>query len=159
MRFAMTMSPDRGGIFDVLLRLARWGLGGRAGDGRQYVSWIHDRDFILAVEWLIERDDLAGPVNLASPNPIPYAEFMRALRRAWGGPGSHLGLPAAKWMIEIGTRLMRTESELVLKSRRVIPGRLLASGFEFEFPHWPEAAEDLCRRWRGLRSGSGDIRH
>lgn len=151
MRSAMTMSPDHGGIFDVLLGMVRRGLGGRAGDGRQYVSWIHERDFIRAVEWLIERDDLSGPVNLSSPNPIPYAEFMRGLRWAWGQAGGRwgakIGLPATKWMIEIGTRLMRTESELVLKSRRVVPGRLLEKGFRFDFASWPEAATDLCRRW------------
>jgi uncharacterized protein (TIGR01777 family) len=147
MRSAMTMSPDKGGIFDVLRGLARRGLGERAGDGRQYVSWIHERDFVRAVEFLIEHDDLAGPVNLASPNPLPYVEFMHGLRHACGGIGSRVALPATKWMIEIGTWLMRTESELVLKSRRVVPGRLLNSGFEFEFPHWRDAAADLCRRW------------
>src|SRR5262249_29202401 len=128
LRSAMTMSPDRGGVFDVLLRLVRWGLGGRCGDGRQYVSWIHDQDFVRAVSWLIEHNELEGPVNLASPNPVPNAEFMRTLRAAWG---SKFGLPAAKWMVEIGTLLLRTESELVLKSRRVVPGRLLRSGFTF----------------------------
>ncbi len=148
MRSAMTMSPDKGGIFSVLLGLARRGLGGRAGRGTQFVSWIHDRDFIRAVEFLIGRDDLAGPINFCSPNPLPYVEFMRELRSAWGGLGAKIGLPATKWMIEIGTFLMRTESELVLKSRRVVPGRLLASGFQFEFPHWRDAAIDLCTRWR-----------
>jgi len=146
MRSAMTMSPDRDGIFAVLRGLARRGLGGRAGDGRQFVSWIHERDFIRAVEFLMERNDLAGAVNLASPNPIPYVEFMRELRHACGGIGAKIALPASKWMIEIGTRLMRTESELVLKSRRVVPGRLLKAGFAFEFPHWRDAAADLCRR-------------
>jgi uncharacterized protein (TIGR01777 family) len=145
MRSAVVLSPNRGGIFDVLLGLVRRGLGGKNGDGRQYVSWIHDRDFVRAVSWLIDRPDLAGPVNLASPNPVPNAEFMRALRRAWG---VRIGLPAAKWMIELGALVMRTESELVLKSRRVVPGRLLQSGFPFEHPAWPEAAADLCRRWR-----------
>src|SRR5206468_7549815 len=84
MRSAMTMSPDRGGVFDVLLGLVRRGLGGRAGHGRQFVSWIHDRDFIRAVYWLIEHEQLSGPVNIASPNPLPNADFMRELRRAWG---------------------------------------------------------------------------
>jgi uncharacterized protein (TIGR01777 family) len=144
MRSAMTMSPDRGGIFDVLLRLVRFGLGGRVGDGRQYVSWIHDQDFVRAVFRLIERDDLEGVINLAAPNPLPYAEFMRTLRAAWGIP---IGLPATKWMVEIGMFFLQTESELVLKSRRVIPGRLLQSGFTFQFPVWAEAAHDLCRRW------------
>ncbi len=145
MRSAMTMSPDRGGIFDVLLRLVRFGLGGRVGDGRQYVSWVHDHDFVQAIFWLIEHDAVEGVVNLAAPNPVPYFEFMRTLRTAWGIP---FGLPATKWMVEIGTSLLRTESELVLKSRRVIPGRLLQAGFTFQFPTWREAARDLCQRWR-----------
>ena len=148
LRSAMTMSPDAGGIFATLLRLVRLGLGGRAGDGRQYVSWIHEEDFVRAVRWLIERDDLAGAVNLAAPAPLPNAEFMHALRQAWG---QRLGLPAAEWMLEIGARLLRTETELILKSRRVIPTRLLRSGFNFHFPTWPEAARDLCQSWRDER--------
>lgn len=148
LRSAMTMSPDPGGVFDVLLGLVRWGLGGVSGDGRQYVSWIHDQDFVRAVYWLIDHPELAGSVNLASPNPVPNAEFMGTLRAAWG---IGFGLPATKWMLEIGAFLMRTESELVLKSRRVVPGRLLQSGFVFQFPTWTEAAADLCRRWREAR--------
>ncbi len=144
LRSAMTMSPDRGGVFDALLGLVRRGLGGTSGDGRQFVSWIHDRDFVRAVNWLIDHE-LEGPVNLASPNPIPNASFMRTLRSAWG---IGFGLPANRWMLEIGALLMRTETELVLKSRRVVPTRLLKSGFTFDFPGWPEAAADLCRRWR-----------
>lgn len=145
LRCAVIMSPDRGGIFDVLLGLVRHGLGGRSGDGRQYVSWIHDADFIRAIYWLIEREQLEGAMILASPHPLPNAEFMRALREAWG---TRVGLPASKWMLEIATFFMRTESELVLKSRRVVPGRLLRDGFEFEFPNWKNAARDLCQRWR-----------
>jgi uncharacterized protein (TIGR01777 family) len=146
MRSAMTMSPDRGGVFDTLLWLVRRGVGGRAGDGRQYVSWVHDRDFVRAVEWLIDRDDMSGPVNICSPNPLPHAEFMRALREAWG---AWVGLPATRWMLELGAWAMRTETELVLKSRRVVPTLLLKSGFPFEFPDWPAAARDLCARARG----------
>ncbi len=145
LRSAMTMGPDRGGVFDVLLGLVRRGLGGTAGDGRQYVSWIHDRDFVRAVSWLIAHEEMAGPVNLAAPNPLPNAEFMRALREAWG---IGFGLPAPGWMLEVGAFFLRTETELVLKSRRVVPGRLSAAGFVFDFPTWPEAARDLCRRWR-----------
>jgi uncharacterized protein (TIGR01777 family) len=145
MRSAMTMSPDRGGIFDVLLRLVRFGLGGRAGSGRQFVSWIEDQDFVRAVFWLIEHPELEGVFNLSAPNPVPYAEFMRTLRAAWGMP---IGLPATRWMLEIGALFLQTDTELVLKSRRVIPSRLLHSGFTFRFPTWPEAARDLCSRWR-----------
>jgi uncharacterized protein (TIGR01777 family) len=147
LRSALTLSPDPGGVFAVLLGLVRWGLGGANGDGRQYVSWIHDRDFIRSVNWLIDHADLEGPVNLAAPNPVPNAEFMRTLRAAWG---TGIGLPATKWMLEIGAFALRTETELILKSRRVVPGRLLQSGFRFQFPTWPEAAADLCRRWREL---------
>jgi hypothetical protein len=145
LRSAMTMSPDHGGVFDVLLGLVRVGLGGSVGGGRQYVSWIHDQDFIRAIVWLIEHEDLAGAINLAAPVPLPQGEFMRILRAAWGMP---LGVPATKWMSEIGALALGTETELVLKSRRVTPGRLLQSGFHFQFPTWEAAAQDLCQRWR-----------
>jgi uncharacterized protein len=141
----MTFSVDRGGVFDLLLGLVRRGLGGTQGSGKQFVSWIHETDFVRAVEFLIEREDFSGIVNLASPNPLPNREFMKALRKAWG---THIGLPAPAWMLEIGTFLLRTESELVLKSRRVVPGRLLAARFEFLFPEWPAAARELVSRWK-----------
>jgi hypothetical protein len=145
MRSAMTMSPDRGGIFDTLLGLVRRGLGGKAADGRQYMSWIHDQDFVRAVHFLIDNASISGAVNLAAPAPLPNAEFMRALRAAWGAP---IGLPATRWMLTLGAYFLRTETELVLKSRRVVPGRLAALGLGFSFPTWPLAAADLCRRWR-----------
>jgi uncharacterized protein (TIGR01777 family) len=149
LRLSMVMSPDPGGVFDVLLGLVRRGLGGRAGNGRQYVSWIHDVDFVRAVYHLIGDDRLSGPVIVAAPNPLPNAELMRVLREAWG---ARFGLPASRWMLEVGAFFLRTETELVLKSRRVVPTRLLRTGFEFRFPTWPEAARDLCRRWREMRS-------
>lgn len=149
LRSAMVMSADRGGVFDTLLGLARRGLGGQAGDGRQYVSWIHEQDFVRAIRLLLDRDDLAGPVSLAAPNPLPNAAFMRALRDA---AGIKVGLPAqAAWMLEIGARALGTETELILKSRRVVPRRLTEAGFTFEYPDWPQAAQDLCRRWRESR--------
>ncbi|HEU4386572.1 MAG TPA: TIGR01777 family oxidoreductase [Blastocatellia bacterium] len=151
LRSAMVMSPDRGGVFDTLLTLVRLGLGGRAGNGRQYVSWIQDDDFVRSIEWLIEHDDLDGAVNLAAPNPVTNADFMRALRQAWGMP---FGLPATSWMLEIGAVVIRTETELILKSRRVVPGRLQDSGFKFSFQTWDEAARDLCRRRRANASDS-----
>jgi uncharacterized protein (TIGR01777 family) len=141
LRSAITMSPDAGGPFDTLLGLVRRGLGGTAGDGRQFVSWIHHEDFIAAVRWLIQRDDIDGAVNVAAPNPLPNAEFMRLLREAWG---VRVGLPAAPWMLEIGALLMRTETELILKSRRVVPARLLEQGFAFKYCDWRTAAVDLC---------------
>ncbi|MFI9808676.1 TIGR01777 family oxidoreductase [Streptomyces sp. NPDC052301] len=149
LRSAMVMSPDRGGVFDVLLWLARLGLGGPVAGGAQYVSWIHDEDFVRAVELLIDRDDIEGPVNLASPGPLPQREFMRALRAAQGMP---VGLPATRWMAEIGAFALRSDTELLLKSRRVVPGRLRAAGFDFVHPQWPEAAVDLVGRARALRA-------
>ena len=143
LRTAMVMSPDRGGVFDTLYTLARFGLGGTIAGGRQFMSWIHEQDFVRAIQWLISHDDLNGPVNLAAPNPLPQSKFMRCLRTACG---ARLGLPATAWMLEIGTFLMQTESELILKSRRVVPQRMLQAGFTFDYPEWGPAASDLCRR-------------
>ncbi|MCB0031439.1 MAG: DUF1731 domain-containing protein, partial [Anaerolineales bacterium] len=138
-----------GGVFATLSGLARSGLGGRAGDGRQYVSWIHEEDFVRAVIWLLEKRAFSGVVNLAAPNPLPQVEFMGALRRAWG---AWFGLPAGRRLLELGAFFLRTETELILKSRRVIPGRLLEAGFSFNYPTWPAAASDLVHAWR-YRSG------
>ena len=101
------------------------------GSGRQFVSWIHGEDFCRAVEWLIAHDEMSGAVNLAAPNPIPNRDMMRVLRRLCG---VRLGLPATQWMLEAGAVLLRTETELIIKSRRVVPSRLLAAGFQFQFP-------------------------
>lgn len=149
LRSAMTLSPDAGGVFDTLAGLVRRGLGGTAGDGRQFMSWVHYEDFIAAVQWLIDRDDIDGVVNIASPYPLPNAEFMQILREACGVP---LGLPATKLMLEIGAAFMRTETELILKSRRVVPARLLEHGFTFRYPEWRDAARDLCGRRPHLRA-------
>jgi len=145
LRTAMVMSPDRGGVFDALLGLVRRGLGGPAAGGRQFVSWIHDRDFVQAVRFVHERGDITGAVNVAAPGPLPQRELMRALREAWG---TRTGLPATRWMLEVGAWVLRTDTELLLKSRRVVPGRLLDAGFAFAFPEWPPAARDLVSRWR-----------
>lgn len=143
LRSAMVMSPRPGGPFRVLRRLARCGLGGPVAGGRQYVSWIHEADFVRAIFFLLDREDLAGPVNVAAPEPRPQRDFMRALRNAVGTP---VGLPATRGMARAGAFLLRTDPELVLKSRRVVPGRLRGAGFRFEFPDWPAAAGDLARR-------------
>jgi uncharacterized protein (TIGR01777 family) len=145
LRSAMVMSPEPGGPFDALLPLMRRGLGGPIAGGRQYISWIHDRDFVRTVLFLLDCDSIDGSINLAAPQPLPQHAFMAALRTAWGAP---VGLPATRWMVEIGAFFLRTETELVLKSRRVVPGRLLDAGFSFEFPRWPAAAGDLVERWR-----------
>lgn len=145
LRSAIVMSPVPGGAFGVFSNLVRVSLGGTQGSGRQFVSWIHESDFARAVEFLIQQEDLGGVVNLAAPNPLPNRDFMRELRNAWGVPN---GVPAPRPILALAAMIMRTETELVLKSRRVIPGRLLEAGFEFEFPTWPDAAEDLVAQWR-----------
>jgi uncharacterized protein (TIGR01777 family) len=148
LRTALTMSPDRHGILDTLLGLTRLGLGGPASNGRQWVSWLHERDFVRAVQFLIARDDLTGAVNLCAPNPLPQRDFMAQLRAAYG---IKLGLPATKWMLELGAVFLRTDTELLLKSRYVVPKRLRDAGFTFEFPEWAEAAKELVGRWRSTR--------
>jgi NAD dependent epimerase/dehydratase family enzyme len=142
MRTAMVMSPEPGGTFALLWRLVRFGLGGPAAGGRQYVSWIHDADFAAAVTRLVDSS-LAGAVNVAAPAPLPYREFVGRLREA---AGVRIGLPANRWMLEAGAFALRTETELILKSRRVIPRRLLDDGFMFQFPSWRDACIDLARR-------------
>ncbi|PWK85075.1 hypothetical protein C8D88_107282 [Lentzea atacamensis] len=144
MRAAIVMSPDRGGAFDYLSWLVRLGLGGAVAGGRQYVSWIHDDDFVRAVALLI-REPIEGAVNLAAPGPLPQKDFMRELRKAWRVP---VGLPANRLMAEVGAFAIRSDTELLLKSRRVVPGRLGEAGFEFRFPNWAEAAQNLVERRR-----------
>jgi len=145
LRSAIVMSPVPGTAFAIFSNLVRMSLGGRQGNGRQYVSWIHETDFARAVEFLILREDIAGAVNIAAPSPLPNKDFMRELRNAWGVPN---GLPAPRLLLVAAALIMRTETELVLKSRRVVPARLLKEGFQFHFPAWPEAAEDLVEQWK-----------
>lgn len=145
LRSAMVLGAGRNSVFPVLRRLTRLGLGGRLAGGRQFVSWIHERDFCRAAEWLIERRDLSGTFNLAAPNPVTNIELMQTLRQLCRMP---FGLPASLWMAEFGAFFLRTETELVIKSRRVVPGRLLKAGFAFEHPLLRPAIEDLLGRFK-----------
>ncbi len=145
LRSTVVLSPTPGSVFGVLSNLVRLSLGGRQGNGRQFVSWIHEADYARAVEFLLANEELDGPFNLAAPNPLPNRELMAALRDAWDVPN---GFPAPAFAIRLGAIFLRTEPELVLQSCRAIPGRLLEAGFQFEFPEWPEAAEDLAQQWR-----------
>lgn len=140
LRSAMVMGPGSDGVFGALLRLVRLKLGGTLGNGRQFVSWIHYQDFIAAIEWILENEHFSGAINLASPNPLINRDFMRILRKA---DHQSIGLPASAWMLAIGAFFLRTETELILKSRRVIPARLLADGFIFQYPHWEGALQEL----------------
>jgi uncharacterized protein (TIGR01777 family) len=145
LRSAIVMSPVPGTAFAIFSNLVRTSLGGRQGNGRQFVSWVHETDFARAVDFIISHNEFDGPVNIAAPHPLPNKDFMRELRDAWGVPN---GLPVPRPLLAIAAMIMRTETELVLKSRRVVPARLLQAGFQFQFPTWPEAAEDLVEKWK-----------
>jgi uncharacterized protein (TIGR01777 family) len=149
LRSAMVMSADHGSVFDVLAKLCQAGLG-RQGDGRQFVSWIHGTDFVRAIDFLAAREDLSGVFNLASPEPLPNREFMAAIHAALS---TRVAIPVPAWALEVGAVFLRTETELILKSRRVVPGRLCAAGFEFEFKRWAQAAGELVKR-RDAQGGS-----
>ena len=140
LRVAMVLGYGKNSVFPVLQRLVRLGLGGKMGSGRQFVSWIHVTDYCRAVEWLIDHTELEGPVNVTAPNPISNEEMMGVLRQVCGVP---VGMAAPSWMLEIGAFFVRTETELIIKSRRVVPRRLLRSNFQFEFPHIRGAFEQL----------------
>jgi uncharacterized protein (TIGR01777 family) len=139
MRTAMVFGPGDGGVFDAFYDIVHRGFGGPMGDGKQMVSWIHHHDFCRAVDWLIEGQ-AAGPVNVCSPNPLPNAEFLKILREEMH---QKIALHTTRWMLEVGAQFLGTETELLLKSRWVLPKRLLASGFEFRYPHWREAARNI----------------
>jgi hypothetical protein len=140
LRTSMVLGLSQNSVFPVLRRLTRLGLGGKLDSGRQFVSWIHELDYCRAIDWLLSHQELSGPVNVTAPNPVTNAEMMRDMRAICGVP---IGLPASGWMLEVGAFLMRTETELILKSRRVVPGLLLRSGFEFRFSDIRHAFEDL----------------
>ena len=128
------------GAFPRLLNLVKVGLGGKQGDGEQYVSWIHEHDAARSIEWLIEHPEIEGAVNCTAPNPVKNTEMMRTLRSAYGMP---IGLPAPGWLLEIGAKIIGTETELILKSRWVKPAILLNSGFKFQYETIKEAFHDV----------------
>ncbi len=140
LRTAMVLGCDDNSVFPVLRKLARRGLGGPMAGGRQFVSWIHEADFCRAVEWLIADEAVSGPVNVTAPNPVTNAQLMQTVREV---SGIRFGLPTPKWMLELGAIILRTETELTIKSRRVVPQKLLAAGFEFNYPQLRQAIENL----------------
>lgn len=144
LRAAMVMSPDREGVFDVLSGMSKMGIGGSVGGGRQFVSWIHEADLVEAIRFLI-NNEISGPVNLAAPGPLPQKQMMRELRAAWD---VGIGIPATKWMAELGAFFLRTDTELLLKSRYVVPTRLIEAGYTFRYPAWQDAVAELVKRWR-----------
>lgn len=144
LRTAMVYGVGTGSVMETTDRVARLGGAGPMAGGGQYVSWIHERDFCRATQFLI-GGDLSGPVNVCAPHPLPNAGFLRAYRQAWGVP---LGVPSTASLIGLGAAVMKSEAELLLKSRWVVPGQLSGAGFAFEFPTWPEAIRDLVAQAR-----------
>ena len=142
LRTAIVLGAD-GGAFPVMARLARFGLCTPQGSGQQWISWLHIHDFCRAVEFLAKADDLSGPVNLCAPHPVRNWEFNTLLDRELRPP---LRLPQPKWLLEMGAFVLRTETELILKSRKVYPARLLAAGFRFEYASCEAAVGELLGR-------------
>ncbi|WP_294298852.1 TIGR01777 family oxidoreductase [uncultured Chryseobacterium sp.] len=131
---------NNGGAFPKLKTLTKFGLGGKQGRGNQKVSWIHIHDFCKAVEFVIAHKNIAGPVNVTAPDPLSNERFMKELRRKMKIP---FGLNAPVWQLEIASVVLRTETELLLKSRNVSPDKLLKNGFEFTYPKLETALKDL----------------
>lgn len=148
MRTAVVLGRAKGTVMYYFLGLARLRLGGTMGKGSQRVSWIHEDDFCRTVEWLIEHREMDGIVNVVSPGAVTNAEFMASVRAA---AGVNLGLPAARWMLEVGARVLRTETELILKSRWVVPERLEQHGFTFQWPDLDPALRDLASLRKAAR--------
>jgi len=141
LRLAMAFGAGHGGVYEAFASLVKMGFGGPMAGGRQYVSWVHVDDFARACLFLIEHPEMEGAVNISSPHPRTNAQFLCDLRRAVHIP---FALPTAKWQLQLGALARGTETELLLKSRRVVPTRLLDAGFAFDFPHWADAARDIA---------------
>jgi uncharacterized protein len=140
LRTTMVLGHGSNSVFPVLRRLATFGLGGKMGSGQQWVSWMHQQDFCQAISWIMTHPELSGIVNLAAPHPERNTHMMALFRQLVRMP---VGLPATEWMLELGAYLLRTETELILKSRYVSPARLLQSGYQFAFPTMKAALADL----------------
>lgn len=131
-----------GGAVKPLINLARLGLGGKQGNGNQFFSWIHEEDFARAIEFIIQHENVTGPINVVSPKPIRNKDLMKLIRKSLRMP---FGLPMPKWMLEFGARIIRTETELILKSRNVIPGKLSGQGFQYNYGTIEKALEEIIK--------------
>jgi uncharacterized protein (TIGR01777 family) len=140
LRIAVTLGATSGGVMDPYLNLTKFGLGGYQGSGHQRFSWVHITDVARMIAWLYDNPSLSGTFNCSAPHPVTNREFMRTLRKAAG----HLfGLPAPAWMLKLGACLIGTETELLLKSRWVLPTRATQAGFEFQYPYLKPAFEEI----------------
>ncbi|MUG46931.1 TIGR01777 family oxidoreductase [Paenibacillus woosongensis] len=131
---------EGGGVMTPYKNLVRFGLGGIQGPGTQRFSWIHIEDIYSIISFLQAREDLSGVFNCASPNPVTNRELMSEMRRAMN---RSFGLPSPKWLLELGAVIIQTETELILKSRWVIPERLEQEGYEFKFPRLDQTLRSI----------------
>jgi uncharacterized protein (TIGR01777 family) len=131
---------NNGGAFPKLKMITKFGLGGKQGRGNQNVSWIHIEDFCRIVEYIIDHENMSGAVNVTAPNPLSNKEFMMKLRKEMKAP---FGLNAPVWQLEIASIFLKTETELLLKSRNVYPDKLMKSGFEFSYLEIDSAFKNL----------------
>ena len=140
LRIAIVLG-DRGGVMGPFRNLSCVGLGGHMGPGTQKFSWIHVEDLFRSVLFVHDRPDLTGPINAASPFPVSNRELMSLVRRSLGVP---FGMPTPAWLLEMGAVMIRTETELVLKSRWVEPKKLMDAGFDFQHPSLAEALNAIA---------------
>lgn len=141
LRMAITLGA--GGVLIPYFNLLKFGLGGRQGSGEQMYSWVHIEDTCRMIEWVYDHKNLAGTFNCSSPNPVTNSEFMRILRKV---TGHAFGLPAYEWMLKLGAPLIGTETELVLKSRWVVPTKIIETGFSFKYPLLEKALVSVVER-------------
>jgi len=127
----MAIALGNGGILIPYFNLLKFGLGGKQANGQQMYSWVHVEDVCRMTEWIYEHKEIEGTYNCSSPNPVNNKEFMRILRKV---TNTSFGLPAYKWMLQTGACIIGTEIELILKSRWVIPAKILETGFQFKYP-------------------------
>jgi uncharacterized protein (TIGR01777 family) len=139
LRMAIVLGKN-GGAMQPLKRLAQLGFGGKQGKGNQMFSWIHIEDVYQIIMFLMEHEDLDGVFNCSSPNPVTNELFLKTLRHTLH---KKIGLPSPEWLLKMGAVVIRTETELILKSRWVVPDRLLKSGYTFTFPFLQKAFEDI----------------
>ena len=138
LRMAVTLG--RGGVMIPYLNLIKFGLGGRQGSGKQMYSWVHIEDTCRIIDWLYTQKELEGVYNCCSPTPVNNETFMATLRKV---TQKSFGLPAYEWMLKIGAMLIGTETELLLKSRWVLPTRLLNKGYTFMYANIEDAFTEI----------------
>ena len=139
LRMAIVLGKD-GGVIHPLKNLVRFGMGGKQGSGNQMFSWIHIADLFNIISFIQQRHEISGVLNTAAPNPVNNKTLMQLLRK---NMGVKIGMPIPKWLLETGAVLIKTETELILKSRWVIPERLSDAGFQFKYKNINEALKNI----------------